>query len=88
MTDNQDRRPLVVRKAHDLVWRLGIKAADDVTRALVEARLELLRAGFPTVHALCEDLDKDAEKWAAHATNMRRDRQRDLCAAVPSEGAE
>lgn len=65
-------KPSDVAMAEAQAWRLGYQAADTLTKACVNVRHSLLEAGFPSGHALCEDIDKDAAKWAGMARQMRR----------------
>jgi hypothetical protein len=65
-------KPSDVAMAEHHAWQLGRQAAEKVSRACTEARHELLQRGFPCGHALCEELDQDAAKWAGMATQMRR----------------
>ena len=43
----------------------------EVVKAFLERRLDLLHAGWPVTHALCEALDADASRWAMHAEHQR-----------------
>jgi hypothetical protein len=67
------RKPSDIALAENKSWRQGITAARTVKRTLLDERLLLLKLGFPSGHALCEALDKDAAKWAGIEDQMRRD---------------
>jgi hypothetical protein len=73
MTDEVRRKPLDVALAEGAAWRQGLLVVGNIKKAYLRERKHLLDVGFPAGHALCEDLDKGAEKWAAIETNMRRD---------------
>jgi hypothetical protein len=66
-------KPSDVAMAEHHAWRLGWQAAEKLAQACLEARHDLLERGFPSSHALCEEIDQDTARWAAHATQMRRD---------------
>lgn len=66
-------KPIDVAMAEHHAWALGWQAAETITKALLNTRGSLLERGFPSSHALCEEIDKDAAKWAASAEQMRRD---------------
>jgi hypothetical protein len=65
-------KPSDVAMAEHHAWQLGRQAAERLAKACAETRYELLERGFPSGHALCEEIDKDAAKWAGMATQMRR----------------
>jgi hypothetical protein len=65
-------KPSDVARAESEAWGLGIWAAERLAKACIDTRYDLLERGFPDAHALCQDLDKDAAKWAGMATQMRR----------------
>lgn len=78
MTDPMPRKPFDVVLAESAAWRQGLLIAGNMLKAYLRERKHLLDVGFPAGHALCEDLDKGAEKWAAIETNMRRDYHRHI----------
>jgi hypothetical protein len=67
------RKPLDIVTAESKAWQQGIQVARDLKQTHLDERILLLKLGWPVGHALCEDLDKGAEKWAAIEANMRRD---------------
>lgn len=62
-----------VADAEALAWRQGIAVAKHMKETFLKVRHTLLEIGYPSGHALCEELDKGAEKWAGHEEQMRRD---------------
>jgi hypothetical protein len=76
---NADTDPPIRKKPNDVAlaeaksWHQGYLAAQTVKEVFVGTRHILLEAGFPDAHALCEELDQGARKWAAHEDQMRRD---------------
>jgi hypothetical protein len=65
-------KPSDVALAEHQAWKQGIVAAQELADHCVRVRYNLLALGFPDAHALCQDIDKDAAKWAGMAIQMRR----------------
>lgn len=65
-------KPSDVAMAEHRAWKLGWRAAKEISDHCVRVRYNLLSLGFPSEHALCKEIDKDAGKWAGMATQMRR----------------
>jgi hypothetical protein len=62
-----------VAMAEHRAWKQGLVAAQELTDSCVRVRSNLLALGFPAGHALCEEIDKDAAKWAGMANQIHRD---------------
>lgn len=73
MTEPKRTKVFDVAAAESLAWQAGIKVACHIKDMFVGQRYQLLQQGFPPGHALCEELDLGAAKWAAHEAQMQRD---------------
>lgn len=66
-------KPSEVALAEHTAWCQALVGAQEMTDSCVRVRSNLLTLGFPSEHALCIDLDKDAMRWAGIANQLRRD---------------
>jgi hypothetical protein len=72
MTEER-RKPLDVALAESRAWRQGLQTARIMKQTHLDERVLLLKLGWPSGHALCEELDRGAGKWAGIEDQMRRD---------------
>lgn len=66
-------KPSDIAVAEARAWRTGLQVARMMKQAHLDERVLLLKLGWPAAHALCEELDAGAAKWAAREDQMRRD---------------
>lgn len=88
MTDAVNRqRPLTIVQEEIRLTRLAMEVADVIVDAALGQRRRLLDDGWPTGHAMCQDIDKVAEFWAAQLEQQRR-ALLELLAELDPPGAE
>jgi hypothetical protein len=66
-------KPSDVALAESKAWKQGIQVARIMKQTHLDERILLLKLGFPSGHALCEELDAGAAIWAGRQDQMTRD---------------